>query len=198
MSCRPLDALLKHWPALLEADQADQLLRRLLDDIAWQQPMVQVYGRRHRVPRKVAWIADPGLDYHYSGQHHAGRGWPDWLQGLRGAVEQRCKQPFNAVLLNLYRNGQDAMGYHRDNEPELGASPWVASYSLGASRDFVFRPYRRGGTTRQCLSLPLGHNQLLLMAPLVQRDYEHALPRRARQDGVRINLTFRYVQAKNR
>ena len=82
------------------------------------------------------------------------------------------------------------MGYHSDDEPELGPQPWIASYSLGAERDFVFRP--RGGG-RQCLCLALPDNSLLLMSPDVQRRFQHALPRRQRVQAERLNLTFRQI-----
>ena len=170
----------QHW--LLQAD-----LNAALD---WQQPRIQVFGRYHTVPRLTAWHGDAGIPYRYSGHQHVADGWPDVLKPVRDTVSELCGHPFNSVLANRYRNGKDCMGYHSDDEPELGPEPWIASYSLGVERDFVFRP--RGGG-RQCFSLALPDNSLLLMSPQVQQQFQHALPRRQRVQGERLNLTFRRI-----
>lgn len=185
---------------VLPSVQADQLFDTLLDTLIWHVPAVTVYGKRHPVPRQVAWCADIGVDYAYAGHCHQGSGWPPSLYALKSNLETLCATSFNAVLVNRYDHGGHCMGYHRDNEPELGASPWIASYTLGAARDFTFRPWARSGAQagRQCAKIPLGHNSVLLMSPECQQHYEHALPRRAQQQGIRLNLTFRLVQPKNK
>jgi len=98
-----------------------------------------------------------------------------------------CRE-FDAVLCNLYRNGQDAMGWHRDNEPQIDPSI-IASVSFGASRDFKIR-HR---TSKETWSVALEHGDLLAMEQL-QSDFDHALPRRARVDSPRLNLTFRHFR----
>ncbi|EKF74040.1 hypothetical protein A11A3_10291 [Alcanivorax hongdengensis A-11-3] len=190
-------ARLQWWPALLPDDQATHLLQQLTEALAWQQPQVRVYGRIHTVPRLTCWHGEAGIRYRYSGLEHCATGWPVILQPLHDAIETCTGKMFNSMLGNLYRDGRDSMGYHSDDESELGNAPWIASYSLGVSRDFVFRP-KTGSHRRQCFSLPLGHNQLLLMNPAVQQHFQHALPRRAGVNELRINLTFRSIQAKNR
>ncbi|HBK45083.1 MAG TPA: alpha-ketoglutarate-dependent dioxygenase AlkB, partial [Xanthomonadaceae bacterium] len=97
---------------------------------------------------------------------------------------------FNSVLANRYRDGRDAMGWHSDDEPELGPQPLIASLSLGAARRFAFR-HRSDPALR--LALTLGHGDLLLMAGATQSHYRHALPRTARPVGERVNLTFRRI-----
>jgi alkylated DNA repair dioxygenase AlkB len=94
------------------------------------------------------------------------------------------------VLANRYRDGRDAMGWHSDDEPELGPAPVIASVSLGASRRFVLK---HRDDPAQKLALELDHGSLLVMAGATQRHYKHALPRTARPVGERINLTFRHI-----
>lgn len=184
------DARLWLWRNALPATQARSLQSAMNAELDWQQPQIQVFGRHHTVPRLTAWHGDEGISYRYSGHQHVANGWPAVLLPVRDAVSELCGRRFNSVLANRYRNGQDCMGYHSDDEPELGPQPWIASYSLGAERDFVFRPHGGG---RQCLSLALPDNSLLLMSPQVQQQFQHALPRRQRVQGERINLTFRLV-----
>ena len=96
--------------------------RDLLEQrIAWEQPVVQVYGRRHPVPRLTMFLAETGVSYRYSGTVHHGEGWPHWFEPLLDRIIQTCDARFNGCLLNLYRNGEDRMGWHADDEP--GRSP---------------------------------------------------------------------------
>ena len=111
---------------------------------------------------------------------------------LRQRLERACGATFNSVLANLYRDGHDAMGWHSDDEPELGPAPVIASLSLGAQRRFVFRPKAPRGPP--VLDLELPHGSLLRMAGATQRLYQHALPRMARVQSPRINLTFRRIR----
>lgn len=186
------NAQLHCWKDLMGSSQAEHLLATLSQTLDWQQPKITVYGRQHPVPRLTAWHGDAGLRYRYSGHTHAATGWPTALLPLKTTIEQVTGKTFNSVLANLYRNGDDSMGYHSDNEPELGHTPWVASYNLGACRELTFRP-KGPGSRRQCLSVPLHHDDLLLMSPGVQVDFEHALPRRRNRPDPRINLTFRQI-----
>jgi alkylated DNA repair dioxygenase AlkB len=108
---------------------------------------------------------------------------------------------FNSVLANLYRDGCDAMGWHSDDEVELGPRPAVASVSLGAPRRFAFRGRPSRGEKRRATEiarhgLELPHGSLLLMAGDTQVNWQHALPRTARPVGPRINLTFRWIRAQ--
>lgn len=178
---------------------ATALYHTLCNELPWRQPRLTLYGREHAVPRLTCWLGDAGVRYRYSGIDQQASGWPAPLTPLIAALHARTGRRPNGALANLYRDGADAMGWHRDNEPELGARPWILSYSLGASRDFVFR---RRGESRQSHRLSLEHDSLLVMSPAVQHDFEHALPRRRRVTTARLNLTFRDIepvsQPKNR
>jgi alkylated DNA repair dioxygenase AlkB len=177
-----------HWYGgwLPEAD-CRHWQRLLSERLLWQQPVVRVYGREHPVPRLTFYLADPGLAYRYSGVVHRGEGWPDWFKPLLTRVRAAADTPFNGCLLNLYRHGNDRMGWHADDEPEIAADQAIASLSLGASRTFQFR-HRQ---TRERHDLELGDGDLLVMAPGCQQVWLHAVPVRKKVISARINLTFR-------
>ena len=184
------DAEVRLWPAAFAAAEASECFRELRRAIDWRQEGVTVFGRRHAVPRLVAWHGDPGARYTYSGTSHEPLPWTPALERVRRRVQALAGCEFNAVLLNLYRDGRDGMGWHADDEPELGPDPVIASVSLGAARRFCLRRRRRGGL-RVDLSLP--HGSLLLMSGATQRNWVHAVPKTAAPVGERINLTFRRI-----
>ncbi len=184
-------ASLRYWPAALAADEADAALLRLREELDWQQREILMFGRRCPQPRLVAWYGEPEARYRYSGLQLEPLPWPPGLVELRQRVESLCGLSFNGVLANLYRDGRDHMGWHRDNERELGPDPVLASVSLGAERDFQLRPLR--GEPRSIHRLRLGHGSLLLMAGATQAHYQHRLPRRPGLQQARINLTFRRI-----
>ena len=182
--------LIRRLRPLLPEGRADAYFRRLCAELPWTQPAVEVYGRHHPVPRLQSWHGDPEAEYRYSGLTLTPEPWHPLLADLRARIERLCATRFNSVLANLYRDGRDSMGWHADDEPELGPEPWVASLSLGAERDFALR---RKGETRMAFKWPLAHNELWLMAPGLQHHWQHSLPRRKRVAHPRLNLTFRWV-----
>jgi len=184
------DADLRIWPAAFDACAASQLFDELLAGIAWRQEEVLIFGQRRLVPRLVAWHGDATARYTYSGTPHVPLPWTPPLERIRARVRELTGHSFNAVLLNLYRDGRDGMGWHADDEPELGRDPVIASVSLGAVRRFRMR-HRRRKDCRLDLSLPDG--SLLLMAGATQHHWVHAVPKTAIPVGKRINLTFRQV-----
>jgi alkylated DNA repair dioxygenase AlkB len=192
-SCQPLelpDADVRLWPHALAPDHATGLLTGLRATIDWEQEEILIFGARRRVPRLVAWHGDPGTSYLYSGTLHEPRPWTPALLEIRAVAERVTGHRYNSVLLNLYRDGNDGMGWHADDEPELGHDPAIASVSLGAMRTFKLRHRRRRDAVT---ALELPHGSLLLMAGPTQRNYVHAVPKTARPIGERINLTFRLV-----
>jgi alkylated DNA repair dioxygenase AlkB len=192
---------LRHWPGwLLRVGPATglgaaDLERHLRHDLAWSQPRVRLHGREHPVPRLCCWLADPGCSYRYSGMAHHPDPWTDPLLQLRALLEGQLGWRFNSVLANRYRNGDDAMGWHADDERELVPEAPIASLSLGASRTLRFRP-RPGSAAAggAPLALELADGDLLVMDPPTQRHWQHALPRRRRISAERLNLTFRVVR----
>jgi alkylated DNA repair dioxygenase AlkB len=183
--------LIRHW---LEPARADSLLQQLHAELAWEQSVIRVYGRHCPIPRLNAWYADPGCDYGYSGVRMITHPWTPALQAVRQAVEVSCATGFNSVLANCYRDGVDSVGWHADDEPELGKNPVIASVSLGGSRCFQLRHRLRKDLGR--LDIELTHGSLLIMRGETQHHWVHAIPKTRKICPPRINLTFRRVASK--
>ncbi|GAA4307190.1 alpha-ketoglutarate-dependent dioxygenase AlkB [Nibribacter koreensis] len=173
-----------------EAEQAS-LWQRLQQEIAWRQEEIKLFGKTIPQPRLTAWYGDAGKSYTYSGLTWQPLPWIPVLTQLREKLLSTTGISFNSVLLNLYRTGQDSMGWHADDEPELGPSPIIASISLGQERSFHFR-HRIQPDVKQKLILPSG--SLLLMAGQTQHHWQHQVPKSAKPLEPRINLTFRVIR----
>jgi alkylated DNA repair dioxygenase AlkB len=171
-------------------DQADALFLALQAEIPWHQHRLNLFGREVAAPRLSCWIGDPDATYTYSRTRFEPQPWTPTVAGLRDDLAARFGLGFNSALANLYRDGRDSMGWHSDDEPELGAQPLIASLSFGAERTFRLRSR---ATRKTALSIELAHGSLLLMGGDTQRLYQHALPKRVHAIGARINLTFRYI-----
>lgn len=167
------------------------LLDSLLHHVSWVQPEISMFGRRYRSPRLAAWYGDAGAVYRYSGLVNRPLPWREELLALKARLEERFVARFNSVLLNLYRDGSDSMGWHADDEPELGAEPCIVSVSLGGTRRFRLR--HRFDPAVKPVSVDLVHGSVLIMRGRTQHNWKHALPRTRKPVGPRINLTFRYV-----
>lgn len=178
-------------PAFLTPPEADALLARLAAEAAWEQRTIRLFGQEFPQPRLTAWYGDAEARYTYSGLTWEPQPWLPALRTLRQRVEAATGARFNSVLLNLYRNGRDSMGWHADDEPELGAAPTIASVSLGATRRFRLRA--RAPLVQPAFGLDLAAGSLLLMRGATQQHWQHALPKTARPVGPRLNLTFRWV-----
>lgn len=187
------DADVRYLPGWLQPAEAEALRLALLEQVAWDVHRIRMFGRWVDSPRLSCWIGDPDAHYRYSGTDFVPHPWPAALRPLRERLQQACDARFNSVLANRYRDGRDGMGWHSDDEPELGAQPVIASLSLGATRRFLLR--RRDDPAR-AFEFALGHGDLLVMAGETQRHYQHALPKTARPLGERINLTFRWIEAR--
>ena len=186
---------LRHGLAWLQQQDigTQDLRQRLVDGLAWQQPLVTVYGKQHRTPRLTCWVADPGCTYRYSGLQQVIHPWTKDLERLRELLQQQLGVRFNSLLLNRYRDGADRIGWHADDEAELDDQAPIASLSLGVARDLRFRP-RRG--TEAAFAVTLADGDLLVMDPPSQRNWQHALPPRAHVVAERINLTFRVIRPR--
>ena len=177
------------YPALFAGDET-RLFAALQREAHWGQHAVRLFGRRVPAPRLSAWHGEPGCWYRYSGTCHAPQPLSPAMRAIRARIEALLELEFNSVLLNHYRDGNDAMSWHSDDEAELGPAPCVASVSLGATRRFLLRS-RADHARRFALDLPGG--SLLLMEPPLQAHWQHALPRTRRPCGPRINLTWRRI-----
>jgi alkylated DNA repair dioxygenase AlkB len=176
---------LEYLEAFYAQAEADALFEKLRAETPWQQER----SRMGPFPRLTAWYADAGLTYSYSAVTHEALPWTDALAEVRCRVEESATTPFNSVLLNFYRDGQDSIGYHTDAEPELGVNPAIASISLGSVRHFVLKHIKTG----EKLKYDLAHGSLLLMGGTCQHHWVHGVPKTKAAVGPRLNLTFRNI-----
>ncbi|OHU89110.1 MULTISPECIES: alpha-ketoglutarate-dependent dioxygenase AlkB family protein [Pseudoalteromonas] len=178
-----------YHPAVISLDKSIALYDYLCEQLIWQQPRIQVFGKYHTIPRKQCFIADDDVVYSYSKQTLNNSPWPAPLLAMRHRLQRTYGFDFNALLVNWYRDGQDKMGWHSDDEAELGQEPCIVSISLGASRKFKIKHK----VTGQQYELLLQSGSVLVMHGDSQQLYQHALPAQAKVSGGRINLTFRTV-----
>ncbi|PSU11819.1 alpha-ketoglutarate-dependent dioxygenase AlkB [Photobacterium gaetbulicola] len=177
-----------YWqPHFLERSVAEQCFEQLNQELDWQQQKIRMFGREVLQPRLQAWCGD--AVYTYSGLTMQPDPWSPTLQVIRQQLVSLLDVNFNSVLANQYRNGHDYMGWHQDNEPELGEQPVIASVSLGAPRRFVLR-HRQTKEKREYL---LTSGSLLVMAGELQHYWQHTVPKTRRPTAARINLTFREI-----
>lgn len=185
----PVDGELYFIKQFYQPAVADALFQQLLTELAWQEESIFIFGRWVKVPRLMCWYGEKEAFYQYSHVLHRPLPWTKSLRTIQGDIEQASGYKFNSVLGNLYRNGNDSMGCHADDEKELGRNPAIASLSLGDSRVLKFK-HQHSGTTLNVLQ---EHGDLLLMAGTLQHHWQHALPKTRQAKTARINLTFRKV-----
>jgi len=184
-------AALDYDPGFYPAAQADELMLLLKNHLDWRHEPITLFGKKLLQPRLTCWIADDNIRYKYSSIELLGKGWPDFFEPVRRVVEAAAGVGFNSLLANYYRDGQDSMGWHADDEPELGSEPIIASISFGEARRFVLR---QKANHRQKFELLLEHGSLLLMRGGTQQNWQHCVPRTQNITGPRINLTFRQIK----
>lgn len=185
-------AYIRGW---LSSSRADELLSVLTGQVKWQSRAIRMFGKDMLQPRKIAFQGDSGIRYAYSGGLYQADAWHPATADLRDALVSETGCGFNCALLNLYRDGRDSMGWHADDEPELGPDPTIASVSLGASRRFVLRSK---DDRRAKWEVVPEHGSLIVMRGDLQHHWQHQVPRTARPVGPRINLTFRKVVRRHR
>jgi alkylated DNA repair dioxygenase AlkB len=168
------------------------LFDALRTEVPFEQRPIVVFGREVMQPRLTAWIGDPEAVYRYSNVVHEPLPFGPTLAALRARISAFAEVPFNSVLCNLYRDGDDAMGMHSDSEP--GLDPVIASLSLGAARRFVLKAKRPKDALAHSLTLVDG--SLLVMRGTLQREFKHGIPRERGLDQARMNLTFRRIVAR--
>ena len=186
------DAEVDYFPNMFEERHATHLFDSLLNKVQWVQNKIRFYGKQSLVPRLEAWYGDPGKSYSYSGIRMDPKPWIEELLEIKKAIEPIAKTRFNSVLINYYRDGQDRVAWHSDDEKELGIEPIIGSVSLGAERKFKLRHKGFDKNGRQA-EIMLAHGSLLSMKGPTQHFWKHEIPRTARPVGKRINLTFRVI-----
>jgi len=186
------DGIALYHEKVLTDEQIKPLYEELLNKINWENERVVMFGKEIITKRKVAFYSDPLIAYTYSSKTKIGLPWKDPLIILKNIVESLTKQTYNACLLNLYHNGEEAMGWHSDNEKEIIANSSIASLSIGASRKFSFKHK----VTKETISIQLGNGSLLEMKGTIQSHWLHTLPKSKKITESRINLTFRQMHTQ--
>lgn len=188
----PYDGCVNDLGIVLDTPQ--QLYNELLNDLPWQADRVTLFGKTHVTTRKIVWMGEPGMSYYYSGHSRQALPWSDQVFHVKQTVEQQLAKigiaaNFNSCLLNHYPTGNDGMGYHADDEKELGPNPVIAALSLGATRKFVLKHKK----TQDKVELHLESGQLIVMSGATQRYWKHTVTKTKTVATGRISLTFRHM-----
>ena len=187
------DAEIEYFPEFFSRKNSLFFLPQLLDTIKWKQNTIKMYGKENPVPRLEAWYGDAGKSYAYSGIRMEPTPWTDELKEIKRSIEAKAAISFNSVLINYYRDGQDRVAWHSDDEKELGQNPVIGSVSFGAERIFKLR-HKKYKINNLKQSITLGNGSFLLMKGATQHHWMHEIPRTAKLIGPRINLTFRVIK----
>ena len=180
---------LEYIPKFISQAESNELFPNLEKQLAWSEENIKMFGKSIKVPRLVCWYGDDNISYRYSGVEHIGLPWTPELLLIKGYIEQRTGHTFNSVLGNYYRNESDSMGWHADNEKELGKTPCIASISLGEERLFKIR----GKNSADKFEIMLANGSLLIMSGNFQNEWQHSIPKAKTSKNPRINLTYRYI-----
>lgn len=186
------DGELSLQPDFLSEQESNSLYQQLQQEIDWRQDEIFLFGRHVAIPRMQAFQGERGIQYRYSGLSMTTEPWHPAILAIKEKLQQMSGAHFNSVLLNYYRNGRDSMGWHSDDEPELGSNPIIASLSLGDTRRFLLR--HRFDKTIPQQELLLNNGSVLIMAGKLQHNWQHSIPKTAKAMQGRINLTFRLTR----
>lgn len=189
MNLLSIDGEVFYYPAIFSKTESNLLFTTLQESIPWKQEPIMMFGKQIMQPRLQAWYGDKL--YKYSGLMMTPLPWTEELLMIKKRIEEASGIEFNSALVNLYRDGKDSMGWHRDNEKELGKDPVIASVSLGSERTFHLR-HKENKSLKH--GLRLQHGSLLLMKGSTQHFWEHSIPKTKEEIGPRINLTFRMLR----
>ena len=181
---------LNYFTEVYSEGESNSYFEILKDTIDWNQDEIVIFGKQTKIPRLSSWYADSDVNYSYSGLKLIPREWTKELTEIKNKTEKLADSNFNSVLLNYYRSGGDSMGWHSDDERELGIDPTIASVTFGFSRRFLIRQ-KENHSNKKEISLESG--SILIMKSDFQHKYQHSVPKTAKKVGGRINLTYRQI-----
>ena len=188
---KPLGADIEYFPSFFNTEELDYFFKTLLKNIKWQQDKLTIYGKEVNLPRLTAWYGETGKTYMYSGIKMDPLPWNKELTEIKMKIETKSGVEFNSVLLNLYRNGNDHLSWHADDELELGNNVNIGSVNFGTTRDFQLK--HRLNKEIKKINISLEHGSFLLMKHPTQINWLHRVPKRSKISDHRINLTFRRI-----
>lgn len=186
------DGIVDYYPEFIPTEAANFLYQHLKNHIHWEQRSVKIFGKEILQPRLTYFTGSSELEYRYSGIRLKAHLWEQEIGQLADKISNLTELPFNNVLMNYYRDGQDSMGWHADNEKELGLEPAIASLTLGQKRKFQLKHHNG-----ELINLYPEAGSLLIMKGCLQSHWKHAIPKNSNvnQKRGRINLTFRYIDS---
>jgi alkylated DNA repair dioxygenase AlkB len=182
--------LVAYTPQLFSETESAHYLQNFIATIPWEQRTVVMYGKPIVTPRLTAWFGDVGKNYAYTGTRFQPHSWTPELLAIKARIEPLSQVSFNSVLLNYYRDGNDSVAWHSDNETELGKQPIIASISFGQVRRFDIR-HKRDHDRK--FSIRLENGSMLLMKGDLQQHWEHRIAKSTTPLKPRVNLTFRII-----
>ncbi|WP_372651438.1 alpha-ketoglutarate-dependent dioxygenase AlkB [Halobacteriovorax sp.] len=174
-----------YYPNFFSSDY----LPLLKEELHWRSDKISMFGKTHPIPRLQCWYGDENISYEYSNIQIEHNSWNVSLIKIKKMIEAEISESFNGMLGNYYRNGEDYVSWHSDDEVSLGERPTIACASFGVSRVFSFR----NKISKEKFSLNLEDRSLLVMLPPTQKDWEHQINKSKSITGERISLTFRFV-----
>jgi alkylated DNA repair dioxygenase AlkB len=175
--------------------ESDNILNVLIVELEWKQEHIRMYGKSIPIPRLTAWYGDSDKPYSYSGIKMEPLAWHPVLLDIKSRIETVCDRSFNGVLLNYYRDGNDGMSWHADDERELGKNPVIGSVSFGGTRKFSFKhKHKTHPKNKKIVDIDLTHGSLLLMTGACQSFWLHRIAKTKKQVEPRVNLTFRFIE----
>lgn len=183
------DAHVVHRDGFFNKSESDYYYRVLLDQTPWQQYQMPMYGKVVAAPRMIAWYQDQEV----TAPGSVALEFTQDLDAIRKRVEAQTTAAFNAVMLNLYRNGADGVSWHSDKTGRTGPDPIIASVTFGQTR--IFRMRHKTRRDIPIVEIPLHHGSFLLMAGTTNSYWEHQIPKTSRSLKPRINLTFRQLRS---
>lgn len=183
--------LVEYHADFVDTATGQRLLNHFIQTVPWKQSTRIMWGKEVLTPRLTAWFGDNVTYAHTTEGRYVTRPWTKELLALKAMVEPMCGRCFNSVLLNYYRDGNDSVAWHADDEPELGADPVIASVNFGQVRRFDIRHKQNH---QQKYSVELEHGSLLVMKGNLQHNWEHRVAKSTLPMKARVNLTFRVIQ----
>jgi alkylated DNA repair dioxygenase AlkB len=179
-----------YFPEVFNQEQNTDYFRKLHSEIKWRHEPIKIFGKEVMQPRLTAWYGDIDKPYEYSGLTMDANQWTSLLLEIKAVADDYANAISTSALLNLYRDGDDGVGWHRDNEKVLGTVPVIASLTFGTKRKFQFRKYLN---KKEIINIDLEPGSILIMKGPTQKHWEHRIPKSKKVDGARINITFRTV-----
>jgi alkylated DNA repair dioxygenase AlkB len=182
--------LLEYHAGFFSYTESAALLRAFITAIPWVSEDIRMYGKTIKTPRLTAWYGDQSKEYVFSGIKHQPIPWTNELLMIKKRIEPVSGVQFNSVLLNYYRDGNDSVAWHSDDEYELGLNPVIASVSFGEVRRFDIRHKQE---RNRKYSIYLEDGSLLVMKGSLQHNWVHQIPKSSKPMKARVNLTFRVI-----